>query len=297
MELRKQVFVFLLVCMTCMEGIAQTVIVIPDDVWMKENGFVEEKDVDGAKMLSFRYADALLNHREMSEALSCAQELLKDNGAKVVSNEMIIKGPGTNESLSSLMEQQRPDFLVYLDYSVKENRKPFKSLFCSLKAFDAYTYDLIGSMNKSENHMMDPLQTALKELLTFESHGFMDEILHYAADLNMNGRKINVVFSAADGSGVDFQNDDIDGQVLKDYLMNWLKEHSVKGALQLGRQKSTICEFRGVRIPFFDAEGNRTDYEMWGSNAMKELREDSGLKIKRADNTSLGSVNFIIGAE
>ena len=296
MELRKQVFVFLLVCMTCMDGIAQTVIVVPDDVWMKENGFVEEKDVDGVKMLSFRYADALLNHREMSEALSCAQEIFKENGAKVVSNEMIIKGPGTNESISSLLEQQRPDFLAYLDYSVKES-KPFKNVSCSLKVLDAYTYDLIGSMNKSDNHNMEPIQIALRNLLIFESHGVIDDIFHYAADLNLNGRKINVVFSAADGSGVDFQNDDIDGQVLKDYLMKWLKEHSVKGALQLGRQKSTICEFRGVRIPFFDAEGNRTDYELWGSNAMKELREDSGLKIKRADNTSLGSVDFIIGAE
>lgn len=303
MNYQKKLFAMMFVCLACMPCLAQQekkpmVIFLPDDVWMKDNGFIEEKtDVDSSKQVFLRYADALRNHREMSSALLSLQNSFLERGFGVVNNETIINDSEANMSIGSLMNQLRPDFQVLVDFTVKETRRPLSDVTCNLKVLDAYTFDNITTISNTREMTSDPTSIALRKIFLGRSDQLIQEIIDYILDLRDNGRKINVRFTVAKGASIDYQEDDVNGQTLKDYLFQYLKKYTVNGALKNGRQRSTFCEFRDVRIPFFNSQGDLLDYQQWADDVMKALSTDLGKSIQKSKSSSLGSVNFILGGE
>ena len=289
-----------------------TIIVFPDDSWMEEHGYMDSMDNDGETERIPRYSDAFVESRELKSAIQGVQKaftgrgfphedlenLLKDikrERAEELANEAdgdrIEKG-----AMDELMQQARPDIRIDLDYSFQAYG-PRKLYHLRLKAVDAYTNEQIAAMDAtSQEPTMDSVDLAILKLMNLGCDNFCEQIRSYFLDLKKYGRQITVIFRVADGTGIDLLRDEIgeDGDTYNDFLHQWIRNHSVNRAGKKGRQTRKMCEFKNVRIPFFDGD-EPTDPETWANGIRKAFRAETGIKIVKGQGNTLGRVNFLVG--
>ena len=289
-----------------------TIIVFPDDSWMNDHGFMKTKNDNGEVKYIPQYNDAFVNNMDLGTAIQAVQKvfasrqfehkdlqnLLKDM-RREHAEEIANKGDGRGsekENIDELLQQANPDIRVDLAYAV-EPFGPRKNISFKLKAVDAYINDQIASCDGIVQGTMDPLGLALRKLVAGKSEEFCQQIMDYFRDLKDNGRKITVVFKAAEGSAVDFLRDEIneDGDTYNDFLLQWMRKHAVNKACTKGRQTKNMCEFKVVRIPFFSESGDPIDAEEWANGIRKAFRAETGIKIVKGDNNTMGRVNFVVG--
>ena len=176
---------------------------------------------------------------------------------------------------------------------------PRKYISFNLTAVDAYTMEQIAECPGSVEGTTDPVDLALRKIIAGKCDDFCQQMIDHFLDLRQNGREIHVVFRAAAGSGIDFLRDEIgeDEDTYNDFLHQWIRKHAVNRAGKKGRQTKNMCEFKNVRIPFFDEDGEPTDPETWAKGIRKAFKAETGIKIKKGDDSGLGQVNFIVGEE
>lgn len=316
----KKLFVTMaLFCAASLSGLAQqadmpTIIVFPDDVWMNDHGYMNTLDNDGETEYIPRYNDAFVQNREMLTAIQAVQKVLEERGFQHEDLQSLLKdmkreraeelantadGDGTEKGeMDELMQQARPDIRVDLDYAVKP-MGPRKYIQFRLKAVDAYCNDQVASCEGSVEGTSDPVDLALRKVVAGKIDEFCQQIIDYFLDLRENGRQITVIFRAADGSGIDFLRDEIgeDEDTFNDFLHQWIRKHAVNRAGKKGRQTKKMCEFKNVRIPFFDEEGDPTDPETWAKGVRKAFKAETGRKVAKGQGNTLGRVNFLVGVD
>ena len=287
-------FSSLFICCTvsAQQSYKPTAILLPDIVWMNDHGFVEEKTQDGTTVKCYKYADALSKDRDMSDALRGIQQLFQERMFQVIDRETIVNSPEANENINSLINSLHPDIRMYLDYSVKEMGLR-KNITWSLAAYDVYCGQLMARISDAVEFTMDPVSYALQKRLAGKIDDFINQMFIYIMDLRDNGRMVNLRFTS--GDSVDYGKDMVDGQLLKDYLHQWIRQRAVGGDVKTGRQQNNLCEFLQVRIPFFTEQGDLLLPSQWADSILEAFVKDSGLKIKRDSNSPLDYITFIIG--
>ena len=315
--MKKNIFLIIFLCTLSIGTFAQQatmpkIIVFPDDVWMKDHGFMKTVNRDGVVKYMPQYSDAFVNNRDLGTAIQAVQKvftsrqfehedlqsLLKDRQrehAEDIANAGDGRGMERN-NMDDLLQDANADIRMDLDYSV-EPFGPRKNISFRMKAVDAYINNQIASCEGTVQGTMDPLDLALRKLVAGKSEELCNQIVDYFKDLRDNGRKITVVFRAAEGSGIDFVRGEIneDGDTYDDFLYTWLCKRAVKNACSTGRATKNMCEFRVVRIPFFDENNLPLKTDKWANGIRKAFREETGIKIVRGDGNTLGRVNFLVG--
>lgn len=317
--MKKIIALTMFVCAVALKGFAQqadmpTIIVFPDDAWMSDHGFMTTVENDGETEYMPRYNDAFVQNREMGTAIQVIQKVLEERGFNHEDLQNLLKdmkreraeelanaadGDGAEKgAMDELMQQARPDIRVDLDYSVKPVG-PRKFISFRLKAVDAYCNDQVASCEGTVEGTTDPVDLALRKIVAGKSEEFCEQIINYFLDLRENGRQITVIFRAADGSGIDFLRDEIgeDEDTYNDFLHQWIRKHSVNKAGKKGRQTKKMCEFKNVRIPFYDEEGEPLDAETWAKGIRKAFKAETGQKVAKGQGNTLGRVNFLVGVE
>lgn len=306
------------VCCACLGQAQQadmpTIIIFPDDAWMNDHSYMNTVDNDGETEYIPRYNDAFVQNREMGTAIQAVQKVLTERGFQHEDLQSLLKdmkreraeelanaadGDGAEKgAMDELLQQARPDIRVDLDYSVKP-MGPRNYIQFRLKAVDAYCNDQIASCEGSVEGTTDPIDLALRKVIAGKCDEFCEQIINYFMDLRENGRQITVIFRAADGSGIDFKKDEIgnDEDTYDDYLHQWIRKHAVNKAGKKGRMTNKMCEFKNVRIPFFDEDGEPTEAETWAKGIRKAFKAETGLKIAKGQGNTLGRVNFLVGVE
>lgn len=317
--MKKLFALILLFCAMNLNCLAQqadmpTIIVFPDDAWMNDHGYMRTFNNDGETEYLPNYGDAFVQNRELGTAIQAVQKVFQDRKFQHEDLQELLKGMKQERAeemanaadgdatekgaMDELMQQARPDISVYLDYSVKPFG-PRKNISFRLKAVDAYVHDQVASVEGNVEGTMDPVDLALRKVIAGKCDDFCDQIIEYFKDLRDNGRQITVIFRAAEGSGIDFLRDEIgdDEDTFNDFLHQWIRKHAVNRAGKKGRQTKKMCEFKNVRIPFFDDEGEPTDPETWAKGVRKAFRTETGRKVAKGQGNTLGRVNFLVGVD
>lgn len=296
----KRIFIGLLsalyaCCAVCaQQSYKPTVMVLPDKMWMTANGFVEEKTHDSITQKCYHYIDALSQNRDMSSALFSLQQTLLELGYQVIDRETIVSTPEANVNINLLAGKLHPDFMVYLGYTMKANG-PLKDVSFSLVANDAYCGDVMAQVSSTAERTIGSASIELRKMIAANAADFHDQMINYMYDLRDRGRKVNLRFTVAPGATVDFVKTLSDGQPLSTFLYQWIGKHVVDGTIKKGRQQSNLCEFRQLRILFFDAQGYPVDPNLWAHQILDSLMADSGLKMERAQDGALGYITFVVG--
>lgn len=290
------------------------IIVFPDNNFMRDHGYYRDIDNDGSRMTIYNYKDAFEMNEEIGLAVQATQDVFEEHGFRhedlqetlrnmdmesAVELARKSKGRGTESGImEEILQQANPDIRIDLNYSVKP-LGPRKNISFKLKAVDVYTREQIAFCDGTVEGTMDGVGLALRKIINGKSEEFCQKIINYFTDLRNNGRKITVVFRAGDGSGIDFLNDEVgpDDDIYSDFLLSCIRKHAVNRSASMGRQTDVICEFKNVRIPFFDQNGDPLTARSWAKGVIKAFKAEAGLKVKNDIGGGLGLVNFIIGIE
>jgi hypothetical protein len=307
----------LIVSMTGLCGFSQqadmpTIIVFPDDAWMVDHGYMEKIGNEANSTYVPKYEEALIQNREMATAIQAVQQILQDRGFKHEDLYSLIKnfrreraeemanaadGDMAEKGLvDELLQQACPDIRIDLDYSVSP-RGPRKNIEFKLKAVDAYCNDQIASCEGFVELTIDPVVLALRKVISGKCEVFCQQLINYFMDLRENGRKITIIFRAAEDSSIDFLRDEIGEkeETYNDFLHRWIRNHAVNKVGKKGRQTKNMCEFKNVRIPFFDKNGDPTDADTWSNDIRKTFKAETGVKIVKGQGNALGRINFLVG--
>ena len=306
--------ILLSICFTvsAQQAAIPTIIVFPSDSWMNDHGFMKQIDNDGEIEYIPNYNDAFVQAREIVTVIQTIQKVLEErkfahedlqNLLKDIKRERAEEMANAADGYASekgamdeLMQQARPDIRVDTDYAV-QMVGPRKNISYTIKAVDAYTSEQISSVEGTIQMTMDPIDLALRKAVAGNCDDFCQQILDYFMDLRDNGRKINVVFRAAAGSGINFIKDEIgdDEDTYDEFLYEWIRNHAVNKACKKGRKTANIVEFKAVRIPFFDEGGEPIEAEDWAKEIRKVFKNETGIKVSKGQGNTLGRVNFLIG--
>ncbi len=308
-----------LMCIMCIKVMAQeavmpTIIVFPDNSWMNDHGFMDKIDADGQTKYLPRYNDAFVQNREMGTAIQAVQKVFADRQFRHEDLENLLKGMDDENAMNmasaasgdavaidpvdELLQQARPDIRVDLDYAVQPFG-PRKNISFTLKAVDAYNYDQVASCEGTIEGTMDPVDLALRKVIAGKSEEFCQQIINYYMDLRNNGRQISVIFQVADGAGIDLLRGEMneDGDTYGEFLLDWMRKHAVNRACKKGRQTKNMAEFKNVRIPFFNEDGDPMEADDWAKGIRKTFRTETGIKCLKGNTNSLGRASFLIGGE
>ena len=194
-----------------------TIIVFPSDEWMNEHGYMKTIDNDGETEYIPRYNDAFVQTRDMGAAIQALQKVFEERKFEHEDLQSLLKdmkreraeelanaadGDATEKgAMDDLMQQARPDIRVDLDYGVTAVG-PRKIISYKIKAVDAYTSEQCASIEGTIEMTMDPIDLAIRKAVAGNCDDFCQQIIDYFLDLRDNGRKINVIFRAAKGAGI-----------------------------------------------------------------------------------------------
>ena len=289
-----------------------TIIVFPSDEWMNEHGYMKTIDNDGETEYIPRYNDAFVQTRDMGAAIQALQKVFEERKFEHEDLQSLLKdmkreraeelanaadGDATEKgAMDDLMQQARPDIRVDLDYGVTAVG-PRKNISYKIKAVDAYTSEQCASIEGTIEMTMDPIDLAIRKAVAGNCDDFCQQIIDYFLDLRDNGRKINVIFRAAKGAGINFIKDEIgdEGDTYDEFLYDWVKKRAVKSACKKGRKTANMVEFKSVRIPFFNEEDEPIEAEDWAKKVRKAFKDETGIKVSKGQGNTLGRVNFIVG--
>lgn len=291
-----------------------TIIVFPADSWMVDHGYADQVNNDGETELICRYNDAFSQTREIGAVITSLQKVFAERNFEHEDLQNLLKdmkreraeelanaadGDETEKgAMDELMQQARPDIRVDLDYGV-QSVGPRKNISYTIKAVDAYTSEQVASVEGTIEMTMDPTDLAMRKAVAGNCDDFCQQMIDYFVDLRNNGRKINVIFRAAKGAGINFIRDEIgdDEDTYDEFLYNWVRKHAVNHACKKGRKTANMVEFKAVRIPFFNEEGDPIEAEDWAKGIRKAFKAETGIKVAKGQGNTLGRVNFLVGVE
>lgn len=303
MKQMKRLFaISVLACLAGLECFAQlsnapTALVVPSDTWMKANGYVKKVVITNDSVEVCDYGEALTSHRELSTVLASVHGSLKDNGFGYISTNDVVKHLENDGTIESLMNEKRPDFRIEVDFDVR-SMGPRKNVSVKINVSDAYCHETVATLQNA-SMAIGSVEQELQKLISSKAGDLADQMKAYCQYLREHGRQVTVQFRPAEDTDIDFFGvfDKASGTTYGDYLFSWLSKQSIGGAIKKGRITKRICEFRNVRVPFFNDKGNVLDPDVWGNTIMKSLRSESGMKVSRDDDYALGSIRILVGKD
>lgn len=288
-----------------------TLMVVPSDTWCQEAGFTKTFDVMGTSKIIPDYENALVQNGDLKIAITVINGLMADRGFPLVDMEQSVKSIATDnaetmaETSKEGMEiavspidqiKQRAKCDIVLDLYWKVNPVgPRRSLTYNLRALDAYTNKQIASTTGTgQVTMTSELALMLQEAIEGSIEEFTTRLMSYFADMEANGREVTLDIRTWDGSAVDLDSE-VDGDILVDYIEDWVAENTVNGVYSLTDATSTMMTFDQVRIPLYDEKGRALDTRRWARNLSRLLRKND--IDNRLSMRGLGQAIIIIGGK
>lgn len=91
-----------------------------------------------------------------------------------------------------------------------------------------------------------------------------------------------------------FSDENIEGDTYTDYIIDYIKTHTVKGAYKLQRNTDNELYFVNCRIRLNNEDGTQFGAYDWARELAKKLRKDLGVKVT---NKSQGLGEVLISIE
>ena len=107
---------------------------------------------------------------------------------------------------------------------------------------------------------------------------FQEDITKYFSDILTRGRDITVRVAVEKGANVNLSDESIEGDTYADWIIDYIKTHTVKGAYKLQRNTDNELYFVNCRIKLLNEDGTQYAIYDWTRDLQKNLRKNLGLK-------------------
>lgn len=290
--------------------------IFPDDTWMNENGYLEERTINGTTYYEPNYSRAFVESSELKVAIARVQQIFKDREFEIISvadeikkmqnesaNEMTLMSKSGSEQQESLrdafLKKVAPD--IYLELYWKEISTGFaRQLSFTLTAKDSYTAKPVSAISNVGPESASALEILIDEAVTANLNQFISQMNDHFNTMFTIGREIIVKVGIWDSFDYDLEEEfDHEGLGMEDelgYLIEeWMALNTVEGRFSTSVSTESRIEFEQVRIPIYNDRGRALDARGFGRQLAKWLKEEPfEFECKTVAN-GLGSVTIMIG--
>ncbi len=290
-----------------------TIIVVPDDPWCAEHGYVQEFDNQGKKTMVTDYERAVRTDMDLVNAITKVGELMTDRGLNLKdlqsSIQNINQGNAEDEMVTSLksgatlaetpyeklLNRAKADIVVKLQWRINTSG-PRTSVTYTLRGIDSYTNKQIAAATGTgaPSSYSEPA-LLLEEACIDKMDAFVAQLQAHFEDLLTNGREVSVNVRIFDnGSGISF-NDEYGDSELTDIIDDWMAENTVNHRYSLSDASDYVLRFEQVRIPLYRANGRPMDTRQFANQLKKYLAAAPYNLTSKLLTKGLGRVDLVIG--
>lgn len=291
-----------------------SIMVIPGDQTLSNFKCLQTQNANGRSYIIRDYNKYLLKDDRAKRIISTIQNEFNEKEFPLNDFEQTLKQIDTQEPLdmadgfekdakTMLLTTAQPDIILDLTYTTSRdkismighnyNHTGEKNISYTLSALDAYTNKVVATMTASNikgESTTETIQNDIKEQMP----KFQQDITDYFSDILTRGRDITVRVVMEDGCVLSLSNESIEGDTYADWIIDYIKGHTVKGAYKLQRNTDNELYFVNCRIKLLNEDGTQYGVYDWTRDLQKNLRKNLGLKCK---NKAQGLGEVIISIE
>ena len=275
-----------------------TIMVIPSDQVLQNFKSLKTERANGREYILRDYKTYLLKDDRAKRIISVIQDEFNDQNFPLNDFEQTLKQLDTQEALdmadgfekdakTMLLTVAQPDIILELTYDTSRDKmsmtshnyshKGDKNINYTLNAIDAYTNKVVATMTASNIKGESTTQT-IQEDLKQNMPKFQQDIIKYFSDIMTRGRDITVRVAVEKGCKVKLSDESIERDTYADWIMDYIKTHTVKGAYKMQRNTDKELYFVNCRIRLLNEDGTQYGVYDWTRDLQKNLRKNLGLK-------------------
>ncbi len=291
------------------------IMVIPGDQTLQNFRCIKTERTDGREFILRDYQRYLLNDDRARGIIAAIQDEFNAQGYPLNDFEQTLKQLNTQEATDMadnlakdakmlLLSTAQPDIILELNYNTSHGhanltthdysntKKRDYILSYTLTAIDAYTNKVVATISAN-----DIKGTSATELITTDIRKQMPslqtDIVKYFSDILTRGRDINVRIVVAQGSNIKLTDESIEGDTYADWIVDYVKTHTVKGAYKLQANTDYELSFTNCRIRLINEDGTQYGVYDWTRDLARNLRKNLGLTVTNKAR-GLGEVLLVI---
>lgn len=285
-----------------------TLMVLPSDNLLKSSGALTTETVNGKTVNIRDYNKFFTSNKDNKAIISVIQNAFVQVNYPIQDLEQTLKQLETQEALdmvdgmqkdakTMLLTVAQPDMIIELDYNSSfDMKKPVneaRTISYTLNVLDSYTNSVISSTSET-GLSGENVAAILTAGLSKTTKKMTDEIQRAFSDILTRGR--NVTVRVAIGANCDFNlsDDSIVDEPYSDWIVDYIKTHTVKGAYKMQRNTDKELYFVNCRIPLLNEDGTQYGVYDWARDMSRSLRRNLGVK---ATNKSQGLGEILITIE
>lgn len=303
------------------------IMILPSDQNLQRFNAIEFETASGRNFVVRDYQKYLIADGQFRNIVSIIQGSFNEDNYPLQDFEQVLKNLNTQsasdmvdnlqqDAKTLLLQTARPDIVLELDYSlggddrdkhVKKNnttgvsRQYFPSedknitqdVSYTLRAIDVYSGKVIATCSRNGRVDTDKVNAYIEEGLQTNLPALKSDIVKYFSDLLKRGREVTVRVTVANGSNQKLSDESVEGGTYTDYIIDYVKVHTVKGAYKMQTNTANELYLVNVRIPMLQEDGTQYGVYDWTRDLIKAMRSDLGLKVMN-QSQGLGAVELTI---
>lgn len=274
------------------------IMVLPSDNTLKNFKALSESHANGRTYYLRDYAAYLKNDYHAKRIFSAIQDEFNKQGYPLNDLEQTLKQLDTQEATdmadrlgddakTKLLTVAQPDIILELDYYTNAGKisltgHNYNNKECSvsytLNALDAYTNKVVSTINATDLKGESTTQIVQNDIIE-KMPKLQQDIMNYFSDILKRGRDITVRVAVENGCDINLSDDNVEGDTYADYIIDYIKTHTVKGAYKMQRNTDKELYFVNCRIKLLNEDGTQYGVYDWARDLCKKLRKDLGIKV------------------
>ena len=290
-----------------------SIMIVPMDNWMQENGFMTKINSMGEDISYPDYRKATLENSDLINVISKVGELMSERGFPTKDLEASLKsieaqqaedamlssksGADISESpIDRLKKVAKADIWMQVNWKVI-TKGPKNKVDFTIRGIDAYTNNQIATSSGTGEFAMgvEPVEL-LREAILANLDLFNGQLLSHFDDMFENGRVISFRIKVWDDWDYDLETEEFGNEELGILIEDWMGDNTVNNKFSTVDATESMMFFDQVRIPLFNEKGRAIDARRWGNGLRKYLRTEFEIEAKLMSQ-GLGQVQLILGSK
>lgn len=290
------------------------IMVIPGDQTLQNFKCLKTETANGRTYIIRDFKNYLLKDDRARRIISAIQNSFNDQNFPLNDFEQTLKQLDTQEATdfadgiekdakTQLLFTAHPDIILELNYDTSRDKKMSltshnynhsgeKNVSYTLTALDSYTNKSVATITASNIKGESTTQT-IQESLKEQLPKFQQDIQKYFSDILTRGRDITVRVAVEKGCPIRLSDESIEGDTYTDWIIDYIKAHTVKGAYKMQNNTDYEISFTNCRIRLLNEDGTQYGVYDWTRDLAKNLRKNLGLKVANKAQ-GLGEVLLVI---
>lgn len=298
-------FVTLLAAVASATAAPPKIMVLPDDQWLDENGYMEFVDNQGKTTMVQHYDEAFLN-ADLKNMVTCINALMQDRNFPLVDyatqkatdddeealEELYVGEDGEElsaDAFEQALSRTKPDIVLRVGWN-RNAIGGFKyNVSLRIEAVDSYSRKAVASVAPETGPTVTtiPQANAIKQASADNMDDLAAKLMAYFDDVQTNGREVRVIIRVKNGSDINLNSDLEGGDILGDVIYDWFAENTVNHQFDEEVRTRNRMVLDQVRIPLVGDNHRPVQARQFVEKLRRELKE----KGVMSENTSSGLGN------